>query len=133
MDLGAALFTRLRDNADVAAIVGDAIYWVMRPQGTPVPAIVMRHSGGFAEDTLDGDNADFFHARITVDCFGASDLQTKAIARAVKAELKPPRTVDDFQFDASDVSEPIDLGELGVPGWQYRAALDCVIRHGTES
>jgi hypothetical protein len=132
MDLGAALITRLHDNATIAGIVGNRIYWNRRPQGTEVPAIVMRFAGGFAEENLDCEPSDFIHTNVTVDCFGKTDVQTKSLARAVAAELKPPATVDGFTFDASDVSEPIDLGELDVVGWQNRAALDCTIRHGNE-
>lgn len=133
MDLEEAMFARLSAVSAITTIVGSHIYWILRPQGDQVPAVVMRRSGGFGEDTLDSEETDFFHSTVTIDCFGVSDEQTHDLARAVKAELKPPRTVSGFTFDASDVSEPIDLGELGVPGWQHRAVLDCVIRHGAET
>lgn len=133
MDLGEALIGRLSAVSSVTDIVDDRIYWIFRPQASAVPAIVMRYSGGSDVDVIDEDDATFFETRITIDCFGRSDVETKQLARAVKAELRPPRTVDGFSFDASDISQPIDLGEQGVTGWQHRAVLDCLIRHGAES
>jgi len=132
MDLGAALLARLQASAAVTAIVGTKVYWIQRPQGDPVPAVVLRHSGGTDVETLD-DVADLTEARVTVDCFGRSDVETKALARAVKAAVKPPGLQGDFSFDASEVSGPIDLGEQGIAGWEHRASLDCVIRHGAET
>ena len=132
MDLGAALIARLQGAAAVSAIVGSKVWWIQRPQGTEVPAVVLRHSGGEDVENLDGDS-DMTEARVTADCFGATDAQAKQLARAVKAALKPPGLQGDFSFDASDVSGPIDLGEPGVAGWQHRASLDCVIRHGAET
>lgn len=133
MDLGAALVARLEAASAVTAIVGQKIYWIQRPQGTELPAVVMRMAGGTEEETIDSDTADFMQTNVTVDCFGRSNLETKTLARAVRNALKPAGTVSGFEFDDSTVSRPIDLGEFGVPGWQHRAALDCVIRHGAES
>lgn len=132
MDLDAALIARLQAASAVAAIVGTKVYAIQRPQGDAVPAVVLRHSGGEDVENIDGDS-DMTEARITADCFGVTNLQAKALARAVKAALKPPGLQGSFSFDASDVNGPIDLGEPGVAGWQHRASLDCVIRHGAET
>lgn len=134
MDLGAALIARLQAASAVEAIVGTKVYWIQRPQGDPVPAAVARYSGAEDFETLDDDPALVETAtRITIDCFGVSDEQTKQLARAVKAAVKPPGMQGNFSFDASDVSGPIDLGESGVAGWEHRASLDCLIRHGAET
>jgi hypothetical protein len=132
MDLGAALLARLNAATAVTDIVGTRIYWIQRPQGTERPAVVLRQTGGLDVETLDG-SSEMIEANITVDCFGQSNLETKALARAVKAALKPPGLQGDFSFDASDVNGPIDLGEPGVEAWEHRATLDCVIRHGAET
>lgn len=133
MDLGAALVARLEAASAVTSIVGQRIYWIQRPQGTEVPAVVMRMAGGFEVENLESDTPDLFETSVRVDCFGVSNVQTKQIAIAVRNALKPAGAVSGFLFDDSTVSRPIDLGEYGVPGWQHRAALDCVIRHGAES
>ena len=134
MDLGEALISRLGAASAVTAIVPSTrIYWIFRPQGTEVPAIVLRYSGGIDVDVLDADQAEYFETRVTIDCFGRTNFETKKLARAVKATLRPAATVGSFSFDNSDISQPIDLGEAGVAGWQHRASLDCVIRHGAET
>jgi hypothetical protein len=133
MDLGAALVERLEADAGVAAIVGQRIYWIQRPQGTEVPSVVMRFAGGVEVENLENDDPDYSETNVRVDCFGRSNVEAKALARAVRDALKPAGAQDDFQFDESTISRPIDLGEPGVAGWQHRAALDCVIRHGAES
>lgn len=134
MDLGAALIARLQGASAVSSIVGTKVYWIQRPQGDPVPAVVARYSGAEDIETLD-DDPDLIEteARITIDCFGANNVQAKKLARAVKATLKPPAMQGSFSFDSSDVSGPIDLGEFGIAGWEHRATLDCVIRHGAET
>jgi hypothetical protein len=133
MDLGAALVARLEAAGAVTAIVGQRIYWVQRPQGTEVPAVVMRFAGGVEIENLENDEPDYSETSVRVDCFGRSNLETKQLARAVRNALKPAGLQGDFSFDESTISRPIDLGEFGVPGWQHRATLDCVIRHGAES
>jgi hypothetical protein len=137
MDLGQALVARLQGVSAVSEIVGSKVYWIQRPQRKageplPLPAVVLRHSGAEDVDDLNGDS-EMAETRITADCFGATDAEAKQLARQVKAALKPPGLQGDFSFDASEVSGPIDLGEPGVAGWQHRASLDCVIRHGAET
>jgi hypothetical protein len=132
MLLAEALSARLEAASAVTNIAGQRIYWTQRPQGDPVPAVVMRGSGGVDLDDLN-DDAAYAETRITASCFGRNSLEAKQLARAVKATLKPAAVQGGFSFDASDIGEPIDLGELGVAGWEHRADLDCVIRHGAET
>jgi hypothetical protein len=133
MILAEALSARLAAAGAVTAIVGTRIYWNQRPQGTEVPAIVLNYVGGFEVENLESDTADTFSTNLRVDCFGINSLQSKQIAVAVRNALKPAGSQGGFEFDDSTISRPIDLGEFGVPGWQHRATLDCVIRHGAES
>lgn len=133
MNLGEALSARLAAASAVTAIVGSKIYWVQRPQGTEVPAVVMRYGGGSEVENLESDTADTFETSVTIDCFGVNSLQSKQLAAAVRNAVKPAGLQGSFSFDDSTISRPIDLGEAGVAGWQYRAALDCVIRHGAET
>jgi hypothetical protein len=137
MDLGEALIARLQAASAVTAIVGTSpnarIYWIQRPQGSPVPAVVLRESGGLEIENLENDDPDYSETNVTVDCFGRTNLESKALARAVRDALKPAGLQGGFSFDESTVSRPIDLGEPGVDGWQHRATLNCVIRHGAET
>lgn len=133
MILAEALSARLAAAAPVTAIVGTRIYWNQRPQGTEVPAVVLNYAGGTEEESLESDAADYAETNIRADCFGQSGLQSKQLAIAVRNALKPAGTQGSFSFDDSTVSRPIDLGEFGVPGWQHRETLDCVIRHGAET
>lgn len=133
MDLGEALIARLQAASAVTNIVGTKIYWVQRPQGTTLPAVVLRMAGGLEVENLENDDADYSETNVTVDCFGRSNLEAKNLARAVRNALKPGGTQGSFSFDESTISRPIDLGEADVEGWKYRATLDCVIRHGAET
>jgi hypothetical protein len=133
MILAEALTARLAAAEPVTAIVQTKIYWNQRPQGTEVPAVVLRYVGGVEVEVIDDDTAGYSETSIRADCFGVSSRQSKALAVAVRNALKPAGDQAGFSFDESTISRPIDLGEFGVPGWQHRAALDCVIRHGAES
>lgn len=133
MDLGEALLARLQAATAVTSIVGSRIYWIQRPQGTEVPAVVLRMGGGEEIEHLENDTTDTFETNVDVNCFGRSNLETKNLARAVRNALKPAGTQGSFSFDDSTIRRPVDLGEPDVPGWQHRALLDCVIRHGAES
>lgn len=133
MDLGEALIARLEAAAAVTAIAVQRIYWIHRPQGTEVPAVVLRLAGGEEIEALDDDSAGYAETNVAVDCFGRTNRETKALARAVRDALKPASLQGDFEFDESTIRRPLDLGEAGVAGWQHRAVLECVIRHGAES
>lgn len=76
------LRTLLLANTAIAALVGVRIDWGARPQGQPLPAMVLNTI--FAAEGYRLAGVDGLHrARVQIDCYGASYSSAKLLSRAV--------------------------------------------------
>lgn len=127
-DFASALFARLTADAQVKAVVGSRVYWVNRPQGTPLPAIRLQtisdprpaHLGGY-----DGARI----TRVQADCMAATYGAARQLAEKVVAAVVTPATVGGIQFGHTKAEGPIDLGEDTASGFVYRASVDLLVEH----
>lgn len=76
----------LADSAVTALVPAARISWHARPQGSPLPAIVM-HVINDRDTYTVSDVTDFGQARVQIDCWGATYPSAKAVSRAVRAAL----------------------------------------------
>lgn len=99
-------------DAGVSALVADRVTWGVRPQGYPLPAVVLHAAGGLKSYALTAE-AGPRAARVQVNCLGSSWLESMTAFRAVAAALSGyAGTVGGtlFQGILQD-SEPSDLSQ----------------------
>ena len=80
------LRTLLLADAGVTAAVGGRVTWGARPQGSPLPAVVLHNIGGLKSYHLGGE-AGPFQPRVQVNCLGESYLDALSTCRAVVAAI----------------------------------------------
>lgn len=80
------VIARLLAGAGVAAIVGDRIWPMDRPQGQPLPAVVVRRIDQ-APLYQDSGSTGLERARVQVDCWADTPPAAIDLAVAVKAQL----------------------------------------------
>ena len=77
----------LTGNATVTALAPAArINWGSRPQGSPLPAVVLNVVSDNEGLTLKGRDG-LSVGRVQVDCYGATYTQAKQLSRAVRSAL----------------------------------------------
>jgi hypothetical protein len=93
-----ALRARLLANTAIAAIVGTKVTWGDRPQNKDLPALVLllvvpgrdyTHQGA---DGLTG-------ARVQIEAYGKSAIQSAQLQGLVTAEMEDPKTLGSVRFD----------------------------------
>lgn len=77
-----ALQALLLADAAIAARVSDRVYWGLRPQGFPLPAIVMHVISGADAPHLTGTDG-FWRYRVQIDCYGADRPAARRLSRDV--------------------------------------------------
>lgn len=127
-----AITARLLQAAGVTALCGNRITQQRRPQGSPLPAIVLHRIGGSRSRLLTGEVSIQRH-RLQADCLAATFAEARALAEAVKAALDQARFVHPsadirgvFLTDEAD-DAPADTPE--VPAQPFRTRLDFMVHH----
>ena len=82
----AALIAKLLASSGVTALVSTRINWDRRPQGEPLPAVVLHLIDG-VPDVTHGGASGLRVSRVQVDCDAASRKAAKAIARAIETAV----------------------------------------------
>lgn len=131
MSFEADLRTRLIDDALVGPVVGKSVYWRIRPQSQPVPAIVLTIISDPRPQHLEG-----FHSlrdtRIQLDCYGRTYDETRALRDDVITAIAPYARVGDTRFDHAEIENVLDRGDDTAAGFQHCHAIDATIWHGKE-
>lgn len=116
--------------AGLAALIGDGVYWGARPQGSPLPAVVLTTIDGRADYTLDGPSG-LIAARVQVDCWANAYLEARDAGRAVIAAAAAiAGTRDGWRFDSAlvdgfaDGSEAVEGGTI-----KFRRRVDLILWH----
>lgn len=115
-------------DAGIAAVVGPRVDWTARPEGDPLPAIVLHQvTGAPLSQTLDGPSAAQV-ARVQVDCWAVDFGTAKRLSRAVLAALSGHRGggfTGVFHAATRDGRE----GGTNEAVRPYRTSLDFTIHH----
>lgn len=131
MTFEADLRTRLIDDAIVGPIVETQIYWRIRPQNKPVPAIVLTIVSDPRPQHLEG-----FHSlrstRVQLDCYGRTYDETRALRDNVITAIAPYAVIGKTRFDHAEIENVIDRGEDTSVGFQHCHLIDASIWHGKE-
>ncbi|WP_075216081.1 DUF3168 domain-containing protein [Mongoliimonas terrestris] len=126
-----ALVAFLLADDGVAALVGSRVQWVLRPQASALPAIVLHRIDGDRDYTMGGPSG-LVASRVQVDCWGETFLAAKQAARAVLARMQSVRGINgDIAFQAAfaesergEYTALVDAGER-----LYRVSTDYIIWH----
>lgn len=122
MDMESAYRARLLAAAPVAALVGQRVTWVDRPQAAALPAVTLQlvtdervqsYSG------LDGAQPGY----VQVDVWGLTYAAVKAAKEAVVNALLPATVVDGVRFTRATVSAR-DLSERTDTQLIFRQSID---------
>jgi hypothetical protein len=135
MMLGEAIIARLEADAAVTALAGDRIYWIVREQGSALPALVLQVISETRTQHLKGFD-DMFEAQVQI----AAHAERYSIARklaecAVVALIDIAEVIDpagdNIIFWRGSVDGPRDLGSQEETRFVHRAIIDLALRYGT--
>lgn len=124
-----SVIARLLADAAVAALASVHVYPGARPQGSPLPALVVNKISG-APVYDDQGEAGLFSARVQVDSWGDTYTAAKQLARAVKTCLSGfVGTQGATSFRNVLVDAERDLRETGSNEAQYefRTSVDFIV------
>lgn len=118
-----------------AGLAGVSVNWNVRPQGDPLPAIVMRVVSGVPNYHTAGASG-LVETRLQLDCYGKTYLAAKSAARSAVASITGKRFAQgNTKFsggfvngERDDFSAPADGAEK-----QHRVMLDINLWHGAAS
>lgn len=133
MELGEALIARLEGATSVTDLVGQRIYWVTRPQGDPLPALLLEVISGIPDSLLEGEG-DFIDTRVQVAGLARERSVAHAIALAASAALLDEDSVgaegNTMEFEPAERTWPRDSGgEPDGKSFVHRAIGDVILRH----
>lgn len=128
-DMQTALRARLLAAEPVTAIAGQRVTWLVRPQGSALPALTLQAITGERRQHLKG----FVGARSTtvqIDSWAESYGAAKALIEAALAAAVGAGTFSGVRFGrATDVGEPRDLGEQTSTVFLFRQSVDLTVWH----
>lgn len=129
----AALIAKLLASAGITALVGQRINWKVRPQGQPLPALVLHKPSGFPDYQLSGTEG-LWQSRVQVDSWGLSYGAAKAAADAVLATLSGQRfTHAGVRFAGVLMVDERDDTFSAETGTLFRYSRDYQVHHAAAS
>jgi len=127
-----SLIAKLLATAGVTALVSTRVNWSRRPQGEPLPAVVL-HVIDRIPDVTHGGRSGLLVSRVQCDCWGETFGSAKAVARAVEEALTAQTfTQGAVRFDAILIdSERNDTSDETTP--LFRTSLDLMVQSANAS
>lgn len=124
------LVARLLANAPLAALVGNRITWLDRPQGSGLPAITLQVITPGRSYHFKGP-AGYTGARVQADSWGAFYLSAKQASRAFLAAIEPPALFGSTRFGPAFLEGGPDFPPQDIDGGgrAYRVNHDIIIWH----
>ena len=122
--------TRTATDASLPSLVGSRIHWVLSPQKTSLPRIVLYRISGVRDMQMSGPSG-LVASRVQADCMGAGYATAKAVARAVEARLSGySGTTGGVTFHGCFlIGERDDYFDGETPDKIFRTSLDFTIWH----
>ena len=126
--LGEAVITRLGAGSATAALIGDRVHWVLRPQGEVLPGLVLQVVSESRPQDLDGFE-DMREARVQASAFAATYAAARALIEALIDDLVGEATIGDIAFWQAGVEGPRDLGTQEDTGFVHHVTADLILRY----
>lgn len=116
----------------VAALVATRIAWGARPRASALPSICLHQVSGVRQYAMTAPSG-LVNSRVQVDCWGLSQAEVTAVARAVNAAIGGLRqTVNGVQMQGvfmESEQDMIDEGNATPAEILHRVSLDFMIWH----
>lgn len=107
-----ALRAYLLTQPALTDLIGERIFWGVRPQGTPLPALVLNRISQPGDHTYKA-RVRLCKARVQMDCLGASNASARGLERALLAVLDGKSFIQGgiefqgcFAINARDLTSP---------------------------
>ena len=126
-----ALRAYLLAGTAVAAACANRVHWVLRPQGQPLPGLVLTRITGIRQYSHAAP-VNLVQSRVQVDCYAETYLAAKTLARAVRDRLSVMTfTQGDIVFQGVFLDSERDLSEFvgATSVITHRVSLDFTIWH----
>lgn len=123
-----ALRSRLLADGPVAALVGERVDWTVRPQGAPLPAIVLT----LISDERAQDYKGFigvWRTRVQIDAYGADRAEVVAVREAAIAAITPAGTFFGTKFLRAFIDTVRDLSADIGTDFIHRDSFDAFVWH----
>lgn len=128
MDWRAALRDRLLTDSGVAALVSGRVYFGLRPQGSPLPAIVLIVVSDERPELLNGP--DYPPGRVQFDCYAADAKGAWNLAETALAAVQPAASWQAHKFARAVLDMGLrDLAEIAGGTSVFRVTFDAVFFH----
>jgi hypothetical protein len=122
------LVARLLANTSLAALVGNRIVWIERPQGQALPSVTLQVISAGRDYHMKGASG-LAGTRVQIDCWGASYASAKAVSRALIAAIEPSAQHGNTRFSAAFLESGTDFPPEDIAGGTrvYRVKMDWII------
>lgn len=132
MDVEDALRLRLTGAGVLAARLAEwlgapAVFWLLRPQNSGLPAIVLTTVSRPEAEHMQGPQALQF-MRVQVDSYAASVIDAQQVADLAIAALRPRAFAHGYYFRPASVLARRDMGDPGMNGGTFRVSMDLMVR-----
>jgi len=108
-----ALRAYLLAQAGITDLIGNRVFWNIRPQGTPLPALVLNRISLPVNHTYK-DRVRLSRARVQFDCYGVSNASARGLERAVVTALDSRAfTQGGIEFQGCFAADARDLTDRG--------------------
>lgn len=125
-DVSAALRDRLKALATVSAIVSDRVYLSVRPQKTPLPALVITKVSPGRTYTFKG-RVGLEGSRFRFAAFADRRGVARALADAVIDEIERPAEFGGVRFDVGFLQFDRDLGEQNASSYTHHQNVEMIV------
>lgn len=135
MTMETALRRRLMDAAPVTQLTATwegfpCIFWSVRPDGSPFPAIVLTLVYDDRSQNFEGFNA-FRSSRVQIDCYALDYPTVAAMREAVISTIVPEASeaILGVRFLRAFINTVVDRGDQTDSGFVHRQLLDVTVWH----
>ncbi len=127
-----ALVARLIAAAPVAALAGNRIYWLRRPEEGALPAVTLQLISRPIPSLYKGQQR-LLRARVQADCWAETPAEAMALADAIEATIVPETVVGNVRFQRSFIDNRSDddgSGDQSIETeFNPRSRLDLLVWH----
>lgn len=126
MDMPAALRTRLLAYAPLAQLVGSRVTWMIRPQETALPAVVLQTITDERPQHYKGFQA-LRSTRVRADTWATTYGAARAVSEALIAAAVPEHRGNGIHFRRAQVGGPRDLMDDDATKPLHRSSVDLIL------
>lgn len=130
MTMHGDLRMRLKDDAGVAAIVGDAVRWFEKNRTDSYPCVILNTIDAGRDYTHDGPDP-LEYPRVQIDCYGTTPAEADALSLVVRAAMEAAGTWGATRFGPGFLESENSFTEGEQDGGQRltRLSLDFTFYH----